>query len=297
LLLSLPAHRLRATEAIAILLPLLMLVAAALTGWLVTDRLMLRPLRQLREAVLAYRAGTSGSAIPHLSTPANEIRDLADAFRGVTETIVRHEGELEEGLSRQTRLTREVHHRVKNNLQVVASLLNLHARGATLPDVRDAYASIQRRVDALAVVHRNHYAELEENRGVALRPLIGELAANLRASAPPAAQSMRLLLDLASVYATQDVAVPVAFLITELVEAAMIRQPRGTVAISLSPTGGDRALLTVEAAALAGPAIDGDVTSERVERVILGLSRQLRSALQRDETGKIGIEIAIIGRG
>src|SRR3546814_11954106 len=51
------------------------------------------------------------------------------------------------------------------NLQVISSLINFHARGARTAEVVTAYASIQRRVDALAVVHRNHFAEMEENRG------------------------------------------------------------------------------------------------------------------------------------
>ena len=93
----------------------------------------------------------------------------------MTRTVARHEADLEAAVVRQTRLVREVHHRVKNNLQVVASLLNLHSRGSPNEEVAAAYASIQRRVDALAVVHRNHYAELEENRGVALKSLITEL--------------------------------------------------------------------------------------------------------------------------
>jgi two-component sensor histidine kinase len=122
------------------------------------------------------------------------------------------------------RLTREVHHRVKNNLQVVASLIALHARGST-GDVAAAYASIQRRVDALAVVHRNHYAELEENRGVALRSLIGELTSNLRATAPAEASHFHIMLDMAVAHVSQDVAVPVAFLITEMVELLMTAVP------------------------------------------------------------------------
>src|SRR4029078_4831478 len=81
---------------------------------------------------------------------------------------------------------------------------------------------IQRRVAALAVVHRNHYAELEENRGVALKPLVSELTANLRATAPPRAAGMQIRLDVAPFYATQDAAVSVAFLITEIVEFAML---------------------------------------------------------------------------
>ncbi len=122
---------------------------------------------------------------PPLTTPALEIRTLGDAFQRAAQTITRHETELEEGLARQTKLTREVHHRVKNNLQVVASLLNIHARGAHSVEASDAYATIQRRVDALALVHRSHYAELEVNQGIALRPLIGELAAICAGRCPP----------------------------------------------------------------------------------------------------------------
>ena len=114
----------------------------------------------------------------------------------MVQTVARHEANLEAAVERQTRLVREVHHRVKNNLQVVASLLNLHSRGSPNEEVAAAYASIQRRVDALAVVHRNHFAELEENKGVALKPLISELAANLRATAPLAAANMAIRLDL-----------------------------------------------------------------------------------------------------
>ena len=88
-------------------------------------------------------------------------------------------------LEGQRRLVREVHHRVKNNLQVVASLLNIHGRSAET-ERRPArpMRSIGRRVGALSIVHRNHFAEMEENRGIALRPLLSELAAELRAERP-----------------------------------------------------------------------------------------------------------------
>ena len=133
-----------------------------------------------------------------------------------------------DALDGQRRLVREVHHRVKNNLQVVASLLNIHGRTAETPEARAAYGAISRRVGALSIVHRNHFAEMEENRGIALRPLISELAAELRAGAPESARGLAIDLDLESVNTTQDVAVAVAFLVTEIIEFAMLRRADGT---------------------------------------------------------------------
>ena len=294
LALTTPRRHVTATEILSILLPVVMLLAAGAAAWLVMDRLMLRPLKQLQRAVLDYRAGQGGVCVPHLTTPAYEIGTLADAFRRTTDTIIRHEVQLQEGLGRQTRLTREVHHRVKNNLQVIASLLSLHARGARSVEAAEAYAAIQRRVDALAVVHRNHYAELEENRGVALRPLIGELAANLRAGAPAAAARMPIMLELAPLYAVQDVAVSIAFLLTELIEAAMLRAPGAGVSVKLESVRPGRAVLSVTTRAL-DPIAHPDGSTDKVERVLQGLSRQLRSALVRDdETGTMSIELSVV---
>jgi two-component sensor histidine kinase len=128
------------------------------------------------------------------------------------------ERQMAQALEGQTRLVREVHHRVKNNLQVVASLLSIHGRTAEDVEAKAAYAAIGRRVDALSVVHRNHYAELEENQGIALRPMLTELAAGLRASSPEGVLPIKIELELDNISTTQDVAVATAFLITEVVE-------------------------------------------------------------------------------
>ena len=293
---ALSAVPISALEVIMILLPVLMWLAAAFVGWFVADRLLLRPLVRMQRAVSAYKPGDPELAIPHLSTPAQEIKALAAAFDGVARTVARHEAELEAAVERQTRLVREVHHRVKNNLQVVASLLNLHARGAANEEVAAAYASIQRRVDALAVVHRNHYAELEENRGVALKPLISELAANLRATAPQVASAMAIRLDLEPYYATQDVAVSVAFLITELVEFAMFCGAPA-VAITVEGKQNGAARLSVEADNLKDGAACDERLFERFDRVVTGLSRQLRSTMEKDPAqGRFALDIAVIDR-
>jgi HAMP domain-containing protein len=283
-----------ATEALVVLTPVLMWLWASLVGWIIVQRLLLRPLGRIQDVISAYKPGDRGLDLPTLRTPAQEIGALGEAFNRVTQTVARHEAELEAAVVRQTRLVREVHHRVKNNLQVVASLLNLHARGSPNELVAAAYASIQRRVDALAVVHRNHYAELEENRGVALKPLVSELTANLRATAPSIAAGMQIRLDIAPFYATQDAAVSVAFLITEIVEFAMLCGA-DLVSVVLEAEAPRIARLSIEAAALVEPIECDAPLAERFDRIITGLARQLRSTLDRDPTrGRYSVLVGIV---
>lgn len=292
---SVGAIPISAAEIASILLPLVMWLAAAMLGWRIVDRLLLRPIVRMQKAVLAYSPGGPPIAIPVSMTPATEIRDLGDAFARVTGTVAAHEAELEAAIARQARLVREVHHRVKNNLQVVASLLNLHARGARSAEASNAYATIQRRVDALSVVHRNHFAELEGNRGVALRPLLSELTGNLRATAPDEAAGMAITLDLDAVYVNQDVAVSVSFFVTEVVEHAMLCTPNEIVHIVLRALSPATARLTLGSISLRGDAECEAVDVRQFERITTGLSRQLRAVLERDTVeGRFGIDISTL---
>ena len=286
----------RAIDFLLMALPVMMWLAAGLIGWWVVNRQLLRPLGTIQRVVSSYRPGDRPLELPTLRSPAREIGELGFAFDQVTRTVARHEAELEAAVERQAKLVREVHHRVKNNLQVVASLLNLHSRGSTSEEAAAAYASIQRRVDALAVVHRNHYAELEENRGVGLRPLISELGANLRATAPPAAAAMQMRLDIQPLHVTQDVAVSVAFLVTEITEFGMLCGA-GLVSIVLETAEPGTARLAIEADSLAGEGDRDQALEERFDRIITGLARQLRSPLERDPArGRYAVTIGVLER-
>lgn len=282
---------------VATLLPLLMWFAAAGIAWFTVDRLLIRPLRRLQRDIAAYRPGDVISLPSGTGTEAVEIRELYDTFLGLSRTVVDHEAGLAEGLLRQTKLTREVHHRVKNNLQVIASLINFHARGAVSSEAAAAYASIQRRVDALAVVHRNHYAEMEVSRGLGLRSVIGELSANIRATAPEGTSSVGITLEVTPFLVTQDVAVAVAFLLTELIELAMNCNPAALIGIAVRASEDDgRAVIRVVSAALIQSETLESLIAHRYGRVIEGLSRQLRSKLHHDPlTGGYEIAIAVLG--
>jgi two-component sensor histidine kinase len=295
---AISANPIGAADMLTILLPVLMWLFAAVIGWGIVERYLLRPLAGMERAVAAYRPGQKDIDIPKLATPAREIGELGAAFDKVVKTVARHEENLEAAVERQKKLVREVHHRVKNNLQVVASLLNLHSRGSPNEEVAAAYASIQRRVDALAVVHRNHYAELEENRGVGLKPLISELGANLRATAPRSATNMAIRLDLGPYYVNQDVAVSIAFLVTEIVEYAMFcNAPSVTISL-VDSSGPGKVRLNIESESLCGQVSCDDSLTDRFERIVTGLSRQLRSQVDRDtQAGRYALDIAIVQKG
>ena len=132
---STPSAPITSSLIVALALPLLMWLAAVVLGWFIVDRLLIRPLRRLRAIVATYQPGEILDISGVEAAPAQEIRDLADTFEAITRTVATHEAGLAEGLVRQTNATREVHHRVKNNLQVLSSLINFHALCATVPDV------------------------------------------------------------------------------------------------------------------------------------------------------------------
>lgn len=284
-------HRITTLDRVVLLLPVLMWILAALVTWVLVSRLLIRPLKRLERAVTAYKPGEGGLNLPRKLGPSTEIQGLRDAFGRAILRVQESERESSEALAGQRRLVREVHHRVKNNLQVVASLLNIHGRSAETPDARAAYAGIGRRVGALSIVHRNHFAEMEENRGIALRPLLSELAAELRAGAPEPARRLRIDLELDSVNTTQDVAVAVAFLITEIVEFAMLNQPQEPVEISLRRTSELTGRLTLGSPVLV-PDDEDNQEKAQFERIVAGLAKQLRSPLER-KLGRYSVDLPV----
>ena len=270
-------------------LPVLMWVLAALITWLLVSRLLIRPLKRLERVVRNYQPGSGAIELPEHLGPSAEIGELRDAFSRALTRVDESEQQMSGALEGQRRLVREVHHRVKNNLQVVASLLNIHGRSAQAPEARAAYAGIGRRVGALSIVHRNHFAEMEENRGIALRPLLSELVAELRATAPEAARALSIDLDLDTVYTTQDVAVAVAFLITEIVEYAMLNCPTEPIEVQIRRTSELTARLAISSPVLV-PDEAEDPEKVQFERIVGGLAKQLRSPLDR-KLGRYSVDL------
>lgn len=281
---------------LALVLPLAIWLAAATVGWLVARFLLIRPLVALQRAVAAYTPGEIFVPAAPARGASREFAELNTAFERMSRQVAAHDEQIHQALERQMLLTREVHHRVKNNVQVISSLINLHSRASTTPQEARAYASIQRRVDALAVVQRNHYAEVEENRGVNAQPLISEIAASLRASASQPGQEFIIEVDCDPVYLHQDVAAPVAFLIAELADQVITSGDCEPMRIALFAERNQegRAVLMVSSDAFRAGRMAAQEGTELFSRIISGLARQLRSELaHHTEIGAYSLTLSV----
>ncbi|GGB50227.1 sensor histidine kinase [Blastomonas aquatica] len=282
-------------EFLAQIIPFITLLAAAAIGWLVVNFMLIAPLTQLQRKVRQYEIGERLIPMARTAFNASEIQELDQGFAALAHKVSIDREALDEGLKQQIMLTREVHHRVKNNLQIIASLINLHARTADSDQAKLAYGKIQRRVDALAVVHRNHFAGTEHNEGINLRALVGELAGSFEhAGNSPASVGPDIIVDIDNLHVSQDVGVPIAFLLTEILELIHLTRPEAPVRISAKRLVDDPSRITLRIASPAlgpNPVLEA-MLADGIDRVMTGLARQLRAPLQRD-TAFESIAIAV----
>ena len=277
-------------------LPVLMWLAALLIGWLVASRLIVRPLTRLRVAVGRYADGDKTVRLGGETFLSREVDALAAAFDDMADRLDRHSDSLQAALAEQRRLTREVHHRVKNNLQIVSSLLSLQARDAKTAEVARAYAQVQARVAALAVVHRWMYdSAAPGGRDVDLRALASDLCSGLEQSLTASEGiSISIACHVDRVFVGQDTAVPIAFLITELVSCAARLSSPAPLSVAVHAIGtADSVRLTIAAPPFASDPLH-DNGALPTQRIIQGMARQLRAPLLHDATGaSYAIDIAL----
>jgi two-component sensor histidine kinase len=179
-----PANTLygRALEAFsALIVPVILIVVVtfAVVG-IGVYRSVLQPLAAFAEAVRAYRAGDF-TIRPNPGRAPSEIHDLAAQFGKMARAIAQRERRLERVIAHRDALIAEIHHRVKNNLQMVASLLSLQAGRVRSDEAREALNSARRRVLSLSVLHK-HLFERDDVENVDVGKFLEDLCVQLRGS-------------------------------------------------------------------------------------------------------------------
>ena len=122
---------------------------------------------------------------------------------------------LESSLREKEGLLKEVHHRVKNNLQVITSLLRLEAGRTREPGTKDVLKEMQGRIRSMALLHETLY-QSGKFGGVELSDYLRQLATQLFRAQNSAPGRVQLSLDLSPVTLTIDHAIPCGLIVNEL---------------------------------------------------------------------------------
>lgn len=200
-------------------LPLLAFVLALGAVLAVAERGVVRWIAYLQRIAAIYARGRF-SVHPFKAQEAPpEFRDLAQTLDAMAQTIAARDAELIHSLALKDDLMREIHHRVKNNLQVISSLLNLQQRALADPAARAAMSDTRQRIAALALIYRALYQGADLRR-VDLREFLEDLIAQLVMGEPGRSAPIRTQIAVDPLIIDPDRLAPLALFAVEAITNA-----------------------------------------------------------------------------
>lgn len=198
-----------------LLLPVLMIALASAAIWYAADRLVVRWIVLLQRVAVAYGRGHYTVRPAALKDAPREFRDLGDTLGDMAQAIQERDTSLREAVSQKTTLIKEIHHRVKNNLQIVMSLLSLQSSKVRDAASREALDQTRTRINALALVHRILY-ELDNAGRVDMGALWGELTEQLHQSFGGERRGIQIKVNVAQPrIVSADLAIPLTLFAVE----------------------------------------------------------------------------------
>jgi hypothetical protein len=207
--------------AAAIGAPLLMLLLGIFAVFVGVDHLVLRWISRFRQVAGSYGRGDYTPRIAGLEKAPLELAELGSTMNHMAERVRDRSVALEEALDGKNGLLRELHHRVKNNFQMIASLLALQRR--ELPQrLRTLLRVPEDRVLAMAAAYKASYATGEIGL-VSSSDLLRDIISQLRQSFGAAAPAVRIDAGDDPIWLDLDQAVPLGLLVSEIVTACMDR--------------------------------------------------------------------------
>lgn len=172
---------------------------------------------------------------------------LAVYFRDITERK-RANDRIQTSLQEKETLLKEIHHRVKNNLQIISSLLRLQSRQIQDPQVLELFKDSQNRVQAMALIHELLYKSPNLAQ-IEFQHYIQNLVGNLCRSYDAYTQGITVRINVEQVYLTIDTAIPCGLIINELVsnslKHAFPQHQGGEICISFRASNKGQFILSV----------------------------------------------------
>jgi two-component sensor histidine kinase len=201
--------------------------------------------------------------------------------------------ELTEAVKQRDLLLRELHHRVKNKMQIVDALLATQARQTGETEARQTLQDLRSRISVLALAHQ-HLME-SEFRTFDVAPFLHELTRNILANR--STDGAVLQLDAIALMVTIDLAAPLGLLVTELIIDDLehsLSPASARITLTLQRNEAHAGVLTLSdnrpAQGVRPHAFRSDKAKQR-GRVVAGLVRQLDATMTTDDTSGLSVEI------
>jgi two-component sensor histidine kinase len=192
---------------------------AAIFALLCGQLLFGRPLRALQSSVDALAAGDFSSKPTADVRGSKELRSLATHFERMARSLEERQTQLSRALQQKDLLLKEVNHRVKNSLQLVASLLGLQRARIKDPEARRQFDEAGRRINTVAKIHQRLYKDEDVDR-VAFDKFLQELCDELNSAVSNDYKTM-ILCDASSCQLSTEDVIPLALIVNELVTNAL----------------------------------------------------------------------------
>ena len=260
----------------SLLFPLVAFLATLLAVWIAADRVIVRWLHYVERVAAIYAKGRFTVRLLQAEKAPPEVRELAETLDAMAEMIVARDVSINESLAQKDALLREIHHRVKNNLQVITSLLSLQQRALTDPSAREAMSDTRQRITAMALIYRALY-QGPDLRRVELKGFLEELIAQLIVADQDSTGAIRTELHADDLVIHPDKLAPLALFAVEAISNAQkhaFAGRGGTLRVGFRVSGEDAKL-----------EIADDGQGQELSRQASGVGRTLMSAFARQLHG------------
>ncbi|MBI4946645.1 MAG: PAS domain S-box protein [Bacteroidetes bacterium] len=259
------------------------------------DEIFFGEIKQIKKSGEAFPAFISASL---LKNDKGEIIGMMSVSRDITHTK-EAETQLKKSVHEKEILLKEIHHRVKNNLQVISSILKL--QGAYVKDkkTRDLLNECRNRISSMAFIHATLYMT-KDFANINFAEYVANLAGNLQQSYAGKDKKILLWLDIPKVFLHIDDAIPCGLIINEFLsnsfKYAFAKKKKGTIGISVKVKKENIILAIWDDGSGFPQQVDYRNTESLGLQLVISLVEQLRGKIKMESKNNKGTKFIIAFR-